>query len=411
MIRAFPFHKTAILYSLLVLFSAFVVTGPASAQRMKRKILTEKDIIQGAAKFSEYLPLCRDKRIGLMVNHTSKIGQVHLVDTLKSLGLTISRIFAPEHGFRGELEAGEKFDNQTDAKTGIPIISLYGSHLKPLPEDLSGIDILIFDIQDVGVRFYTYASSLQYLMEACANASIPVIVLDRPNPNGYYVDGPVLTKKQRSFVGLNPIPLVHGLTLGEYAMMMRGEGWLDTDSVCDLRVIRVSGYTHSDFYQLPVAPSPNLPNMAAVYLYPSLGLFEGTKISIGRGTDFPFHFVGYPGMPNSNYSLMPLSRPGFSLNPTFKNQMCHGFILKEFGESFLRDQGKLYLFWLQEIYNAYPDKKHFFTSYFNRLSGNSSLKKMLKKRKSMEMIVNSWQKDLKNYAEIRKKYLLYPDFE
>lgn len=407
-----PIHNSALfllLFSLILLHS--VPQSLSAQQSNKRRLLYEKDVINGAARFQDYLPLIRNKQVGLMVNHTSTIGKVHLVDTLKNLGISIIRIFAPEHGFRGELEAGEKFNNQTDARTGIPIVSLYGDHVKPQTEDLKDIEWMIFDIQDVGVRFYTYASSLQYMMEACARDSVPLIVLDRPNPNGYFVDGPVLKKKQRSFVGLNPVPLVHGLTMAEYARMINEEGWLPDNLRCDLRIIRVSGYTHSDFYQLPVPPSPNLPNMAAVYLYPSLGLFEGTKISVGRGTPYPFQFIGYPGMPGAPDSLIPVSKPGFSLNPPFKNQVCHGIILKEFGESFLRDQGKIYLFWLQEIYKTYPEPKHFFTNYFNRLAGNSSLKKMIRKQKPVEIIRESWIKDLNTYKDLRKKYLLYPDFE
>lgn len=405
------YNSTLVLLLSCLFLLPFPDTSLRAQQSNKRRLLTDKEVINGAERTQDYLPLIRDKRVGLMVNHTSTLGSTHLVDSLKSLGINIIRIFAPEHGFRGELEAGEKFNNQTDSKTGIPIVSLYGDHLKPQTEDLKDIEWMIFDIQDVGVRFYTYASSLQYMMEACARDTIPLLVLDRPNPNGYYVDGPVLKKKQRSFVGLNPVPLVHGLTLAEYARMINEEGWLGDELRCDLRIIRVSGYTHSDFYQLPVPPSPNLPNMAAVYLYPSLGLFEGTKISVGRGTAYPFQFIGYPGMPGATDSLFPVSKPGYSLNPPYKNQWCHGIILKEFGESFLRDQGKIYLFWLLETFNTYPDQKHFFTSYFNRLAGTSKLKKMIRKHKSVELIRESWKTDLEHYKTLRKKYLLYPDFE
>lgn len=346
-----------------------------------------------------------------MINHTSKIGKVFLVDTLRSLGLNIVKIYAPEHGFRGELEAGEYFSDQVDSKTGIPVISLYGSKLKPTDQDIDSIDIVLFDIQDVGVRFYTYSSSMQYMMEACARRKIPFIVLDRPNPNGYYIDGPVLRSRFASFVGLNPIPLVHGLTLGEYATMINGEGWLGKGLKCDIRVITVNNYKHDDLYQLPVAPSPNLPNMASVYLYPSLGLFEGTKVSVGRGTDYPFQLLGYPGMPGAIDSFMPVPKPGYCLFPPYNQQLCHGYNVKEFGENYLRDHGMIYLFWLTETYASYPEKKHFFTSYFNTLAGNASLKRKIKRGKTIEMIRETWKVGLEEYKIIRKKYLLYPDFK
>lgn len=346
-----------------------------------------------------------------MANHTSTIGNILLVDSLKKLNINIVRIFSPEHGFRGSGEAGESLKNGIDQKTGIPVISLYGDKMKPSDEDMKDIDLIIFDLQDVGVRFYTYASSMQYLMEACATHKIPMIVLDRPNPNGYYIDGPVLQPKYRSFIGLNPVPLVHGLTLGEYAMMINGEQWLPNDLHCDLTVIPVFNYNHGYLYQLPLAPSPNLPNMAAVYLYPSLGLFEGTRVSVGRGTDKPFQLIGYPGLKDGIITFTPVSLPGFSSDPPYKDKECRGYDLKEFSENFIRDSGHLYLFWLIELYKQYPSKKKFFNAYFDKLAGNSSLREQIQQNKSEEEIRSGWSADLAQYKKIRKKYLLYPDFE
>ncbi len=370
-----------------------------------------KQIITGAEQTKEYLPLLEGKNIALVANQTSLIGSTHLVDSLLSLKVKVKAVLAPEHGFRGEAEAGETISGGTDSKTGIKIISLYGEKKKPSPKDLEGIDAVVFDIQDVGVRFYTYISTMQYVMEACAELNKPFIVLDRPNPNGYYVDGPVMEDKYKSFVGRTPIPLVHGLTVGEYATMLNGEQWLDGKLKCNLVVIRLKNYTHSAFYTLPVPPSPNLPDMPAVYLYPSLGLFEGTAISIGRGTEFPFQVIGFPGLDSGSYSFTPKSIPGKSAHPMYEGIECKGFMLKDFGEMFVRNSKSVYLFWLMAMYEKYPDHKKFFTPYFDKLAGTAQLREQIINGVSEEEIRKSWKPALDAYKLMRQKYLLYPDFE
>jgi uncharacterized protein YbbC (DUF1343 family) len=397
------------IFSCLLMIQSFGQDDPIF--RLNRRMITQRDIRTGAERTELYLSKIQGRRVAVMANHTTLIGNIHLIDSLARLGVKLVKIFSPEHGFRGKGEAGEYVVNGIDEKTGIPVISLYGNKVRPSKEDLHNIDIIIFDIQDVGVRFYTYASSMQYLMEACAENHIPMILLDRPNPNGYFIDGPVLKEKYRSFVGLNPVPLVHGLTLGEYASMINGEGWLAKGRTCDLTVIPVYNYNHSYLYQLPVAPSPNLPTMAAIYLYPSLGLFEGTKVSVGRGTNRPFQLIGYPGLSGGNISFTPASKPGFSSNPPYKDQVCQGYDLTEFSENFLRDSGILYLFWLIEIYKQYPSKKKFFNAYFDKLAGTNNLREQIQEGLSETEIRKSWSPDLAQYKKLRKKYLLYPDFE
>ncbi|HRY33440.1 MAG TPA: DUF1343 domain-containing protein [Bacteroidales bacterium] len=399
---------------LLFAFLALIPSLPAGAQGVKvlsRALVTDSEVKVGASRFDQYLPLIRGRKVALMANHTTLVGRQHLADTLRALGTDIRLIFSPEHGFRGSGEAGEAIADEKDPKTGIQIISLYGNKLKPSPAHLKGIDLVIFDLQDVGVRFYTYASSMQYLMEACADAGIPLLILDRPNPNGYFIDGPVLDPGYASFVGLNPVPIVHGLTLGEYALMIQGEGWLKKGRNCSLKVIPVHNYRHDYLYQIPVAPSPNLPNMAAVYLYPSLGLFEGTAISVGRGTSKPFQVIGFPGLKDGSVTFTPVAMPGFSMNPPYLDQLCHGFDLKEFSENFVKDSGRLFLYWLTELYRDFPDKKAFFNDYFDTLAGGSGLRKQIKEGLQEEDIRRSWSDDLLKYKKLRKKYLLYPDFE
>ena len=278
--------------------------------RILLRDVTDKDIRVGAARTQIYLPYLLGKKVAVCANHTAMVGGTHLVDTLHSLGVDIVRIFAPEHGFRGEAEAGKSIADGKDTRTGIPIVSLYGTHKKPTAEDLKGVDIVVFDIQDVGARFYTYISTLHYLMEAAAENNVKVLVLDRPNPNGFWVDGPVLDRKYASFVGMDPIPVVHGMTVGEYALMLNGEKWLENGVQCDLKIVNVERYDHALRYQLPIAPSPNLPSMEAVYLYPTLCLFEGTPLSVGRGTDKPFRLLGYPGCPDGTTRFTPVSKPG-----------------------------------------------------------------------------------------------------
>ena len=373
--------------------------------------LQENKITTGAEQTDQYLPLLKNKTVAIVANQTSLINKTHLVDSLVSLGVKIKCVFAPEHGFRGEAGAGEEIKNAVDTKTGIPLISLYGNHLKPSKDDLQNVDQVIFDIQDVGARFYTYISTLQYVMESCAQNNIPLLILDRPNPNGYFVDGPVLEKKFSSFVGMNPVPVVHGLTVGEYAQMLNGEKWLKDSLTCTIKIIKCGNYEHASFYSLPVRPSPNLPNMTSVYLYPSLCLFEGTIISVGRGTPEPFQVVGYPGFNDGDFSFKPVNIAGVAKNPPYESIECRGFDLREFGEGYVKNYKGLYLFWLKAFYDSAPDKTKFFTDFFSKLAGTDQLQQQIKDGWTEEKIKQSWQPALNKYKEMRKKYLLYKDFE
>lgn len=369
---------------------------------------TDQDVVLGAERLNEIQSLLKGKAIGVVANHTSMVGKTHLVDTLRSLKLNVVRVFAPEHGFRGAGDAGEKIASGKDPQTGLPVVSLYGDNKKPSAEQLKGLDIVLFDIQDVGARFYTYISTLSYVMEACAEQKIPVMVLDRPNPNGHYFDGPVLEPAFKSFVGMHPVPIVHGLTVGEYAQMVNGEGWLKGGVRCSLTVITCQNWKHSEYYQIPVAPSPNLRSMNSIYLYPSLCLFEGTPVSVGRGTPTPFEVVGLPGKGPGSYTFTPKSGPG-SKSPPYLNQECRGFNLQGFGENFVRDSKMIYLFWVISMYQESPDKAKFFTPFFDKLAGTDALRKMIVAGKTEEEIRASWQPALKQYGEMRKKYLLYAE--
>ncbi len=362
-----------------------------------------------AERTRQYFNKIEGKRIGIVANQTSLIGNVHLVDSLLSAGIQVVKVFSPEHGFRGQAEAGETVGNNTDAKTGLPLISLYGDHRKPTPEDLTGIDLMMFDLQDVGTRFYTYISTLTLVMEACAENKIPLLVLDRPNPNGYYIDGPMLEKGYNSFVGMHAIPIVHGMTMAEYARMVNGELWLKDSLLCNLDWVEVSGYNHKKYYNLPVRPSPNLPDMESVYLYPSLCLFEGTVVSVGRGTDKPFSIIGYPGYTGGNYHFTPEPREGASLNPAYKGIECTGYDLRDEVPDMLLNPG-IRLKWLILMYNSYPVKSEFFTSFFNKLAGSGKLRQQLEAGLSEDEIKASWQEDLIKFQKIRHKYLLYHDF-
>jgi uncharacterized protein YbbC (DUF1343 family) len=362
----------------------------------------------GAERTGEYVPRLLGKRVAVITNQTGMIGKVHLVDSLLAIGVDVVKVFAPEHGFRGEADAGEHVASGRDQRTGLPLVSLYGKNKKPGPEQLQDVDVLLFDIQDVGVRFYTYISTLHYIMEAAAEQHKPLVVLDRPDPNGFYVDGPVLDTTYRSFVGMDPIPLVHGLTVGEYARMVNGEHWLKGGITCDLTVIPCSGYDHGSYYALPVKPSPNLPNMAAVYLYPALGLFEGTIVSVGRGTDKPFQCVGYPGCSLGNYAFTPRSGPG-AKDPPYKDRPCTGLDLASFGEVYSRADPRLDLQWLIGMYQAAPDKAQFFTPFFDKLAGGTALRKAIQAGMPEDAIRAGWQKDLNAFKAMRKPYLLYPE--
>ncbi|MGK2862014.1 MAG: exo-beta-N-acetylmuramidase NamZ family protein [Chitinophagaceae bacterium] len=394
-------------------------------------------ITPGAERIDVYLPLIRGKRIGIFANQTSTVGNTHLVDTLLKLGADIRIIFGPEHGFRGTADAGEKIGNYKDEKTGILVISLYGSKRRPSSEDLQSIDLLIFDIQDVGVRFYTYISSLEEFMEAAFEANKPLMVLDRPNPNGHYVDGPVLDKKYKSFVGMQPVPVVYGMTIAEYAMMIAGERWLNekanlrydyyrsaaknsVDTAFHFQVIKNTGYTHKSKYELPVRPSPNLPEIQSIYLYPSTCYFEGTVLSEGRGTPKPFQVFGHPSLPKNLYSFTPNPNEG-AKNSKLYGQVCYGWNLGGTPqEVFERVDSKIQLKWLIEAYRLFPEKDNFFIlpksgkmeeSFFNKLAGNNDLWQQIRNGDSESKIKASWEAKLNEFKKIRKKYLLYEDFE
>lgn len=389
-----------------------LITWAVNAQilQVNNSVKTINDLKVGADHTQEYVPLLKGKSVAIAANQSSVIRQTHLVDSLLALGVNVKKVFCPEHGFRGVVDAGKKVKTYKDDKTGLPIVSLYGKNKKPTPVDLQSIDVVVFDIQDVGVRFYTYLSTLHYIMEACAENKKQVIVLDRPNPNGYYIDGPVMEDAYKSFLGLHPVPVVYGMTIGEYAQMINGEGWLKGGIKCNLKVVKLQNYNHTDYYELPIRPSPNLPNMAAVYLYPSLGLFEGTVVAVGRGTDKPFQVIGHPTMQNTNYTFTPQPTEG-AMNPKYSGQECHGFNLYQFGKEYMKDTKKIYLFWLEGTYKNTPDKATFFDENFNYHAGNATLQKQIKDGVSEAEIRNSWQEGITKFKAVRKKYLLYKDFE
>lgn len=363
-------------------------------------------IITGAERTGLYLPLVRNKNIAVVANQASMVGDKHLVDTLVSLGVRVSRIFSPEHGFRDLAEAGKNVSDTIDPATGITITSLYGSKFKPSAQDMEGLDYVLFDLQDVGTRFYTYLSTMHYVMEACAENNVALIILDRPNPNGFYVDGPMPEPGKKSFVCIDPIPVVHGMTLGELALMINGMRWLAGGVKCDLQIIKCQNYTHNDHYLLPVHPSPNLPDMNAVYLYPSLCFSEGTLLSCGRGTSFPFQVIGSPLLPDRGFSFTPMSVKA-ALNPRFKGQVCYGLDMRNALETGEVPKNFLDLTWLVKVYSEYPDKDNFFTSYFDTLAGGSELRKQIIAGLSAEQIRKSWQPGIKKFKKEREKYLLY----
>jgi uncharacterized protein YbbC (DUF1343 family) len=408
----------------ILLIFVFGWTGVLAQKNSK----TEGRIIPGAERLQVYLPLIKGKRLGIFANPTSTVGNTHLVDTLRKAGIEIKVIFGPEHGFRGTADAGEKVGNYTDEKTGIPVVSLYGSKRKPSAEDVKDVDVLVFDIQDVGVRFYTYISSLEHFMEAAIELNKPLIVLDRPNPNGHYVDGPVLDKKFRSFIGMQPVPVVYGMTIGEYARMILGEKWLSAGSMALLKnnpsskfkltVVNCANYTHKSQYILPVRPSPNLPNMQSIYLYPSTCFFEGTVLSEGRGTDKPFQVFGHPSLPDTLYSFTPNPNEG-AKNSKLYSQRCYGWDLSGSIEEVRKKvDNKLQLKWLIEAYTLFPEKDKFFIlpksgkmeeSFFNKLAGNNELWQQIREGKSEATIRKSWEPALGAFKKIRRKYLLYAE--
>ncbi|HEV7781260.1 MAG TPA: DUF1343 domain-containing protein, partial [Chitinophagaceae bacterium] len=394
------------------------------------------DVLAGADRIDVYLPLLKGRTVGIFANQTSMVGNTHLVDTLRKLGIDIKVIFGPEHGFRGTADAGEKIGNYTDEKTGIPVVSLYGTKRRPSAEDVKGVDVLIFDIQDVGVRFYTFISSLEEFMEAAMEFEKPLMILDRPNPNGHYVDGPVLNIKYRSFVGRQPIPIVYGMTIAEYAFMIAGEKWLSEkanaryayyqtannspDTPFHFQVIKCKGYDHKTKYELPVKPSPNLPDIQSVYLYPSTCFFEGTVLSEGRGTKKPFQVFGHPALPKELFSFMPNPNEGAKSSKLY-GQTCYGWDLSgtpiEVSE---KVDSRIQLKWLMEAYKLFPEKDHFFIlpksgqmneSFFTKLAGTNDLWQQIAAGTSEEEIRKSWEPQLSEFKVIRKKYLLYEDFE
>ena len=374
-------------------------------------------ILPGAYQSEKYIPLLLNKRVGVFTNHTAIVNKKHLIDTLLTLGIHIQKIFTPEHGLRGTADAGEETKDGNDPKTGIKIVSLYGKKYGPDSTDLADIDMLVFDIQDVGTRFYTYISSLQYFMEAAKENNKPLIILDRPNPNGHYVDGPVLDKVFSSFVGKNTVPIVYGMTIGEYATMLNGENWLkiNTNKNWSLTIIPCKNYDHRSVYTINIAPSPNLPDMQSIYWYPTTCLVEGTILSEGRGTEHAFAYIGHPLTTIKNFSFTPVSRIG-ATQPKLKDQLCFGWDLTKIKPPANSIDIELFI----EMYKAYPQKDSFFIHttgntprdyYFNKLAGNNILMEQIQSGLSTAAIRASWQKDLANFKKIRKKYLLYKDFE
>ncbi|MBN2275674.1 MAG: DUF1343 domain-containing protein [Bacteroidales bacterium] len=365
-----------------------------------------QDIKTAAERTGQYLPVLEGKNCAVTANHSSAIGRVHLVDTLINAGIMIKKIFSPEHGYSGIIADGISISNTTDRK-GIPVISLYGHKKKPSADDLKDIDIVIYDIQDVGVRFYTYISTLHYVMEACAENHIPLLILDRPNPNGFYVDGPVLDPAFQSFVGMHPIPVVYGLTPAELALMINGEGWLKNGLQCELHIVHCENYTHHSHYRLPINPSPNLRNMEAVYLYPSLAFFEGTVMNVGRGTPYPFQVFGSPDYPLKEFSYIPQAS-ALNINPVHKGLLCYGKDLRGLSLETLGSMKHINLSWLIETYRL-MNKTGFFTAYMNNLAGTDALQKQIEAGWDDVKIRESWKPGLEQYRKMREKYLLYPD--
>lgn len=401
---------------LLCFLSGFLLTACSSAEQKIAlpEVQPSERILAGAERLDLYLGKLQGKRVGMVINQTSLVGEPYkeilLVDSLLKLNVSVKKIFTPEHGFRGTADAGEKVKSSVDEKTGLPLVSLYGSNKKPSTESLQDIDVVLFDIQDVGARFYTYISTLHYVMEACAETGKELIVLDRPNPNGFYIDGPVLDTLYRSFVGMHPVPVVHGMTIGEYAGMLNGEKWLKNGEQCNLTVIPCEHYDHNMLYKLRVKPSPNLPNMTSVYLYPSLCFFEGTPVSVGRGTDKPFQVIGHPDYINGTFSFTPQSMEG-AKEPPLKDIKCKGIDLSKYTKDYFFARKALNLEWLIEFYNKFPNKEEFFTPFFTKLAGTKQLQQQIENGKSETEIRESWRPKLEQFKMIRKKYLLYNDFE
>jgi uncharacterized protein YbbC (DUF1343 family) len=447
----YVYMRKTLLVAITLFISSIAFTQKVKPGVNKIKIKTkasittaEKKILPGAFQTAEYVPMLRRKRVAIFANHTATVGNTHLVDTLQKLGIKIVKIFGPEHGFRGTADAGEKVDNYIDKQTGIPVISLYGRKRKPSAEDLADVDVMLFDIQDVGVRFYTFISSLQEFIESAVEHKKPLIILDRPNPNGFYVDGPVLDTAYKSFVGMQPVPVVYGMTIGEYANYLIGEGLLDknimsgvmmnmvhdalktgnntTSATPKITVIKCLNYTHKSKYILPQKPSPNLPDAGSVYWYPSTCFFEGTALSEGRGTEKPFQIFGHPLLPKSLYAFTPKSTPG-ATSPKLKDQLCYGWNISGSNEEVLQQvNNHIQIKYLLEAYKLFPRKDSFFLMpkkaivnptevSFNKLAGNGTLMQQIIEGKTEEEIRASWEPKLSAFKKIRKRYLMYPDFE
>ncbi|MFW6249206.1 MAG: exo-beta-N-acetylmuramidase NamZ domain-containing protein [Bacteroidota bacterium] len=388
-----------------ILFFTFLLLLNTTNSRAEE----DGELLPGASRTEEYLPIIKHLKVAIVANHTSQINKTHLVDSLLKRGVNIIKIFSPEHGFRGTGDAGKKINNSKDKLTGIPIVSLYGDRRKPSAKDMQNIDVLLFDIQDVGVRFYTYISTMHYVMDACAKNNIPLIILDRPNPNGHYIDGPVLEDEYTSFVGMHPVPLVHGMTIAEYAKMINGEGWLSEGIKCKISYVPCLNYDHSTKVRLNTPPSPNLRSMKAIYAYPTLGLFEGTIISVGRGTEKPFTMFGHPDWPCDTFTFTPKSIIGMSTNPKHIDKKCFGKDISQTNIDSLYKQG-VHIEWLLNAYAKLGQDPNFFNNFFNLLAGNNKLQEQIKQQKSAEEIRESWQKGLVHFNKIRKQYLLYEDF-
>ena len=399
---------------LFIVFSTFVYCAYKKPVAFTEP--TAAKIKTGADQTEKYLPYLQGKRIGILGNQTSIIGKKHLVDSLLSLGINIVKAFGPEHGFRGNASAGVRVKDEKDSATGIPIISLYGPKRKPSKEDLSDVDLMIYDVQDVGCRFYTNINALAELMEACAENGKELLILDRPNPNGYFVDGPVMDMKLKSGIGKFPIPITHGMTIGEFAQMINGEGWLPNGLQCKIKIIPVANYKHDMPYQLPVNPSPNLNTEQSILLYPSTCLFEGTILNHGRGTYFPFTVLGSPELKGKySFSFTPVGIPGMSETPLYMNQVCYGLDLRHYDVSQLRKTKTINIQWMKELYKAYPHKEKFFDYKQSKEIGNidfrtgdANFKQQIIDNVPEEEIRKSWEPGLSNYKKMRKKYLLYP---
>jgi uncharacterized protein YbbC (DUF1343 family) len=426
-VQLWDMNKKIIFISILITISCNYISAQPFTPDLE-KLKQNSAVKPGAERMEVYLPMLKGKSVAVFANQTSVVGNTHLVDTLVKSGIKIVKIFGPEHGFRGVADAGEHVKDGIDTKSGLPVISLYGNHKKPTKEDLQDVDVVVFDIQDVGVRFYTFISSLEYVLEACLENHKPLLVLDRPNPNGFYVDGPVLDKKFKSFIGMQPIPIVYGMTMGEYTLMLAGEKWLSenankinaynittkptVDTPFHVQVIKCKNYDHNTKYILPINPSPNLREMQSIYLYPSTCFFEGTVLSEGRGTDKPFQIFGHPSLPKKLFSFTPMPNEGSKSSKCF-NQLCYGWNLSDTKENVLQNlNGKIQLKYLIEAYKLFPQKDSFFlvNNFFNKLAGNDILMKQIKTGKTEREIKKSWEKDLIKFKGIRKKYLLYKDF-